>query len=458
MTYRTVNPANGELIKDYGFELPSDTERKLDMTWKAWHSWRNTEHEIRAGHLKNAARILRDRKKTFAEIITLEMGKPLSQAVAEIEKCALVCDFYADEAAHFLAPRHIKTEAYKSYVRYDSIGPVLAIMPWNYPFWQVFRFAAPALMAGNTGVLKHAPNVPQSALAIEEIFCEAGFPEGTFVNLFTDIPATEKVIEDSRIAAVTLTGSEAAGSRVASIAGKALKKTVLELGGSDPFIVLPDADLEHTVKSAVLARTINTGQSCIAAKRFIVAEEILGDFLERFRVSLEALKTGDPMKADTQIGPMARPDLRDDLHRQLNASLSEGADLLTGGKIPDSPGFFYPVSLLHVKDRNVTAFREETFGPLVTVTSFRTTEEAADIANNTIYGLGASVWTRDLERAERLAAHIESGSVFVNAVVKSDVRLPFGGIKKSGYGRELSEEGIREFTNIKTVYIAPPSG
>jgi len=404
--------------------------------------------------MREAAQILRTRRAEYARTMTLEMGKPIVQGEAEVDKCAWACEYYADHAEAFLAEQPRETEASRSYVRFDPLGPVLAVMPWNFPFWQVFRFAAPALMAGNAGVLKHASNVPRSALAIEEVFREAGFPRGLFSTVLVGSSAVAGLIADPRIVAVTLTGSELAGSKVAEQAGHALKKTVLELGGSDPFIVLADADIGAAARTAADARLINSGQSCIAAKRFIEGEPVADQLLERYLHELSSRRMGDPLARETQVGPQARVDLGDSLHQQIAESVKRGAKLLLGGEVPARKGAFYPPTLLAAVDKGMPAFDEETFGPVAAVIRAKDEADAVRLANDSTFGLGASLWTEDRVRAERLAAQIEAGSVFVNGVVKSDPRLPFGGIKRSGYGRELSEYGIREFVNVKSVWIA----
>jgi len=404
--------------------------------------------------MREAAQTLRTRRAEYARTMTLEMGKPIVQGEAEVDKCAWVCEYYADHAEAFLAEQPRETEASRSYVRFDPLGPVLAVMPWNFPFWQVFRFAAPALMAGNAGVLKHASNVPRCALAIEEVFREAGFPRGLFSTVLVGSSAVAALIANPRIVAVTLTGSDRAGSKVAEQAGRELKKTVLELGGSDPFIVLADADLAAAARTAAEARLINSGQSCIAAKRFIVVEPVADQFLDRFLDELRSRRMGDPLVRGTQVGPQARIDLRDLLHEQVAESVKRGAKLLLGGEVPAGKGAFYPPTLLAAVDKGMPAFDEETFGPVAAVIRAKDEADAVRLANDSTFGLGASLWTEDRVRAERLAAQIEAGSVFVNGVVKSDPRLPFGGIKRSGYGRELSEYGIREFVNVKSVWIA----
>jgi succinate-semialdehyde dehydrogenase/glutarate-semialdehyde dehydrogenase len=386
--------------------------------------------------------------------MALEMGKPIAQGEAEVDKCALTCEYYAEHAEAMLAEQPRQIDAARSYVRFDPLGPVLAVMPWNFPFWQVFRFAAPALMAGNAAVLKHASNVPRCALQIEEVFGDAGFPRGLFATALVGSAAVGGLIADPRIVAVTLTGSEHAGRQVAERAGRELKKTVLELGGSDPFIVLADADVAAAARTAADARLVNSGQSCIAAKRFIVVEPVADAFIARFADELRARRLGDPLARDTQVGPQARVDLRDDLHRQVAESVKRGARLVLGGEVPAGRGAFYPPTLLSAVDKGMPAFDEETFGPVAAVIRAKDEGDAIRLANDSQFGLGAALWTQDRARAERLAARIEAGAVFVNGLVKSDPRLPFGGIKRSGYGRELSEYGIREFVNIKSVWIA----
>jgi succinate-semialdehyde dehydrogenase / glutarate-semialdehyde dehydrogenase len=408
----------------------------------------------RAQKMREVARALRAHAATYARTMTLEMGKPIVQAEAEVEKCALTCDYYADHAGSFLAEQERQTDASRSYVRFDPLGPVLAVMPWNFPFWQVFRFAAPALMAGNAAVLKHASNVPRCALAIEEVFRGAGFPPGLFSTVLVGASSVASLIADPRVVAVTLTGSESAGRAVAEAAGRSLKKTVLELGGSDPFIVLADADLAAAARAAADARLINSGQSCIAAKRFIVVDRVADHFLQLFFDEMRSRRMGDPLERETQVGPQARVELRDALHRQVEESRMRGATVVLGGEIPAGKGAFYPPTLLAAVEKGMPAFDEETFGPVAAVIRAKDESDAIGLANDSPFGLGASLWTRDHERAERLAAQIDAGTIFVNGVVKSDPRLPFGGIKRSGYGRELSEYGIREFVNVKSVWIA----
>jgi succinate-semialdehyde dehydrogenase/glutarate-semialdehyde dehydrogenase len=454
MSIQSINPATGEILETFSATSSSDLDRILARAHAAFVKWRTEPFAARAERMRGAAQGLRTGKAGYARTMALEMGKPLAQGEAEVEKCASVCDYYADHAEGFLAEQPRETDASKSYVRFDPIGPVLAVMPWNFPFWQVFRFAAPALMAGNVGILKHASNVPRCALAIEAIFRAAGFPEGLFSSPLIDSEAVTRLIADPRIVAVTLTGSERAGSAVAGQAGRELKKTVLELGGSDPFVVLADADLAAAAQAAADARLINSGQSCIAAKRFIVVEAVADEFLKRFADELRSRRIGDPLSRDTQVGPQARIDLRDSLHRQVEESVKRGAQRLLGGEIPTGPGAYYPPTLLAGVDKGMPAFDEETFGPVAAVIRAKDEGDAVRLANDSAFGLGASLWTQDRARAQRLAAQIEAGAIFVNGIVKSDPRLPFGGIKRSGYGRELSEYGIREFVNIKSVWIA----
>ena len=454
MSIQSINPATGEVLKTFEETSGPALEGLLGRAHEAFRQWRTLPMAARAPRMREAGRLLRAGRAEHARIMALEMGKPIAQGEAEVDKCAWVCEYYAEHAERMLAEDPRETDAAQSYVRFDPLGPVLAVMPWNFPFWQVFRFAAPALMAGNAGILKHASNVPQSALAIEAVFREAGFPHGLFATALVGSSAVAGLIADPRIAAATLTGSERAGITVAEQAGRALKKTVLELGGSDPFIVLADADLAAAARTAAEARLINSGQSCIAAKRFIVVESVADQFLDRFLAELSARRMGDPLSRDTQVGPQARLDLRDDLHRQVEESVRRGARVLLGGKIPAGGGAFYPPTLLAAVDKGMPAFDEETFGPVAAVIRAKDEADAVRLANDSTFGLGASLWTGDRDRARRLAGEIEAGSVFVNGLVKSDPRLPFGGIKRSGYGRELSEYGIREFVNVKSVWIA----
>lgn len=453
MTIQTINPATGESLETYEPHSDSDLNEILADTSEVFSEWRRRSFDERADYLETVADILRENKTDHARLMAREMGKPLDQGEAESEKCAWVCEFYADKAEEFLADDYRPTDASKSYVHYEPLGPVLAIMPWNYPMWQVFRFVAPALMAGNVALLKHAMNVTGTALLIEEIIDQAGLPQGVFHSLLIDHDQTTKVIEDDRVKAVTLTGSNRAGQIVASQAGNEIKKTVLELGGSDPYVVFADADLDLAVETCVTSRLLNTGQSCIAAKRFIVQGEIYEEFLEQFRVGMMSKTMGDPVD-NVDLGPLAREDLRDELHEQVNDSVEEGARLVLGGELPNRPGSFYPPTILTHVPKTARAFCEELFGPVATVLKAGSEQEAIEMANDSQYGLGAAVFTEDIQRGERIATEeLEAGCCFVNDYVKSDPRLPFGGIKKSGYGRELSVEGIREFVNIKTVYV-----
>ncbi len=451
---QAINPATGEVIATYPEHDQHEVESRIARAATTFISWRETSFSARAERLRAAAAHLRAGRGRYAELMTAEMGKPIAQGEAEVDKCAWVCEHYAEHAEEFLATEMVATDAGKSYVRFDPLGAVLAIMPWNFPFWQVMRFAAPALMAGNVALLKHASNVPGAALALEEIFATAGFPSGVFTTLMIGGTAAEAVVRHPAVAAVTLTGSEAAGIAVGAAAGSELKKTVLELGGSDPFVVLADADLDTCVETAVAARIINNGQSCIAAKRFIVVGEVAGDFAARFAARLAALRVGDPRDRATELGPLARPDLVSDLDHQVKASVAAGAHIATGGTPLARPGFYYAPTLLTDVHPGMPVFGEETFGPVAALVRAEDEEHAIELANLSRFGLGASLWTRDTKRGEKIARRIEAGSVFVNGMVKSDPRLPFGGIKRSGYGRELACSGIREFVNVKTVWVA----
>lgn len=453
MKFETINPATGERLQSYPFLSEGELQDALAEISAASARWRATPIAERAVPMRRAAEVLRARRDEFAAIICTEMGKLIKEARGEVEKCAWVCEYYAEEAARMLGDEEVATDAGRSYVAYQPLGVVLAIMPWNFPFWQAFRFAAPSVMAGNCGILKHAPNVPRCALAIEEVFTQAGFPRGVFRSLFIDTDQAARVIDDPRVHAVTLTGSEAAGRKVAQRAGAALKKAVLELGGSDPFIVLEDADLDLAVSTAVTARYMNGGQSCIAAKRFIVTAAIADEFLARFKAGVENLRPGDPMQESTTLAPMARADLRDGLHAQVRDSLAKGAVAVTGCAPIAGPGWYYAPSILDRVTPGVRAYEEELFGPVAIVIRVADESEAVRVANGSRYGLGGSVWTRDTARGERVARQLESGMAFVNGLVKSDPRLPFGGVKASGFGRECSYHGIREFTNVKTVWI-----
>ncbi len=448
-----ISPATGQVLREVAEHDEGFVREALQRAARTFEEWRETSIEERAARMREAATILKVRKERYAALMVEEMGKTLSSAEAEVEKCAWVCEHYAEHAARYLAAEVVPTDASESYVRFDPLGPILAIMPWNFPFWQVFRFAAPALMAGNVGLLKHASNVPGCALAIEEVFRDAGFPGGAFQTLLIPSRLVERVIRDPVVRAVTLTGSEPAGRAVAATAGAALKKTVLELGGSDPFIVLEDADLDEAVRTAVTARIINNGQSCIAAKRFIVVQPVADAFEEAFTQRMEALRVGDPMDRATDLGPLAREDLLEELHGQVERSVRAGAILRTGGYRLERPGFFYAPTVLTGVQPGMAVFDEETFGPVAALVRARDAEEAVALANRSAFGLGAAVFTGDIERGKALAARVEAGSVFVNGLVKSDPRLPFGGVKASGYGRELGVFGIREFVNIKTVWV-----
>jgi len=453
MPLASINPATGETIKTFDELSESEIENKLERAEKTFHEHRLTSFADRAEKMMHAAELLESQKKQLAQTMTGEMGKPIKAAMAEAEKCAWVCRYYAENAERFLTDEMIETNARRSFVRYQPLGAVLAVMPWNFPFWQVFRFAAPALMAGNVGLLKHASNVPACALAIEAIFREAGFSDGAFQTLLIGSDKVARVIQDERVRAVTLTGSEDAGSKVASLAGKLIKKTVLELGGSDPFIVMPSADLDEAVKTAVTARTINNGQSCIAAKRFIIAEEIAGEFEQRFVKAMEALNVGNPLDDTVDVGPLATARIREDLEAQVQKTIELGARVLTGGKRLDGPGFYYPPTVLIDIPEDSPAYRDELFGPVAALFRASDIDDAIRIANATSFGLGASAWTNDIEETERFIEELEAGCVFINGMVASDPRLPFGGVKRSGYGRELGIFGIREFVNIKTAWV-----
>jgi succinate-semialdehyde dehydrogenase/glutarate-semialdehyde dehydrogenase len=453
MACTSINPATGETLQAFALWGAAELEAALAEAAAAAPRWQTMALAERCALMRRAAEVLRRRQEELARLITLEMGKLIGEARGEVEKCAWVCEYYAENAAELLADEPIATDAGRSLVAFQPLGTVLAVMPWNFPFWQVFRFAAPALVAGNTGLLKHASNVPQCALAIESVFREAGFPEGVFRTLLISASQVQGVIEDPRIHAVTLTGSEPAGRQVAAAAGGALKKSLLELGGSDAFIVLEDADLELAVSQAVTSRYLNGGQSCIAAKRFIVVEAVAEVFLQRFQRAVEALRPGDPQAEGTTLAPLARPDLRDALHRQVQQSVEQGAVLVTGGHPLAQVGCFYAPTILDRVQPGQPAYREELFGPVASVIRATDEADALRIANDSPFGLGSSVWTSDSARGEALARQVQAGCCFVNGMVKSDPRLPFGGIKHSGYGRELSRYGIHEFLNIKTIWI-----
>jgi succinate-semialdehyde dehydrogenase/glutarate-semialdehyde dehydrogenase len=459
MSIASINPATGEELKTFDEASADEIDEALAAAASAFLEWRRLSFTERAGFMTRAAADLRANARRYAELITLEMGKPIKQAVAEIEKCAWNCDYFAENAEHFLAEEPAPSDAAESYVRFQPLGPVLAVMPWNFPFWQLFRFAAPGLMAGNVAILKHASNVPQCSLAIEEVFRNAGAPEGVFKSLLVSGEHAQALIDDPRVVAVTLTGSDATGSKIAEVSGRALKPSVLELGGSDPFIVLEDADIEEAASVGARARNQNAGQSCIAAKRFIVAESVADSFVAAFCDAVGRLKVGDPMDESVDVGPLARPDLLDALESQVRRSEAAGAKVAVGGsRIADGGGNFFQPTVLTDVTREMPVFREETFGPVAAVIRARDEAEAVGLANDSPYGLGSALWTRDIERGRRLAADIEAGSVFINGMVASDPRLPFGGIKRSGFGRELSHYGIKEFVNIQTVWVGPAEG
>jgi succinate-semialdehyde dehydrogenase / glutarate-semialdehyde dehydrogenase len=453
MAIASINPATAETLREFSALSAQQIEQKLQLAADTFGTYRRTSFADRSRMMARAAEILESEKQALGRTMTLEMGKPLKAAIGEAEKCAWVCRYYAENAERHLADQIVETSAKKSYVRFQPLGPVLAVMPWNFPFWQVFRFAAPALMAGNVGLLKHSSNVPQCALAIEEIFTRAGFPPGAFQALLIGSAAVEDILKDPRVMAATLTGSEPAGRSVAGIAGKEIKKTVLELGGSDPFIVMPSANFDVAVTTAVKSRTINNGQSCIAAKRFIVADEIYNAFEERFVSEMKSLRIGDPMDESTDIGPLATPQILDDLVEQVNKAVAGGARILTGGRKLDGPGNFYEPTVLVNVDPSSAVSCEEIFGPVAMLFRVPNIDEAIRLANSTTFGLGAAAWTSDATEQAKFIDELEAGCVFINGMVASDPRLPFGGIKHSGYGRELAEFGLREFVNIKTVWI-----
>ncbi|MCH8904906.1 MAG: NAD-dependent succinate-semialdehyde dehydrogenase [Bacteroidetes bacterium] len=453
MNFKSINPFSGETLQTFEGHDDQMVEQILNDAYVTYRDSLAGDITSRAKLMKIVSENLKKERQELAKLITLEMGKPIGQSVAEIDKCASLCNYYAEHAANFLADREIETEASRSFVSFEPLGVILGIMPWNFPFWQVFRFAVPALMAGNSCLLKHASNVPQCALAIERIIVSSGFPKGSFSNLLIDTGKIHELIGDKRVVAFSLTGSERAGSKVAENAGKHIKKLVLELGGSDPFVVLEDADLDKAVKTGVKSRMINAGQSCIAAKRFIVVEKVEKEFLEKMTGAMGNLKIGDPMDAGTDIGPMARTDLVDQLELQVNQSLEAGAELILGGNRPDMPGSFYNPTLIKGVVPGMRAYEEELFGPVASVISAKDEEDAIRIANDTKYGLGASIWTSDLAKGTSLSRKIQAGCVFVNKLVSSDPRMPFGGVKLSGFGRELAEPGILEFVNQKSIWV-----
>ncbi|WP_421775087.1 NAD-dependent succinate-semialdehyde dehydrogenase [Gracilimonas sp.] len=451
---KTINPTTGNIIKEYEEMSFDEVDGIIEKANVAQADWRQISFEERASYLHKIAEILRDQKEDLGKLMAEEMGKPLQQGIGEAEKCVWVCEYYADHAEEFLKDDPVQTDASKSYVTFNPLGVVLAIMPWNFPFWQLFRFAAPALMAGNGAVLKHSENTTGCALKIEEIIHEAGIPKDLFRTIVVDKSNMKEVIQHEGIAAVTLTGSTRAGKAVAAQAGEMLKKTVLELGGSDPSIILKDADIKASAETCVNSRLLNSGQSCIAAKRFVVVEDVYDEFLEEFTALMKSRKVGDPFEDDTDVGPQARVDLRDELHEQVQESKKNGGKLVLGGEKPEGDGAFYPVTILANVKPGMPAYSEELFGPVASIIKVKDEEEAIQVANDTNYGLGASVYSQDVRHAEEIAAtKLEAGCCFVNDFVKSDPRLPFGGIKKSGYGRELGLYGIHEFVNTKTVYV-----
>jgi len=451
---KSINPYNGEIIKEYQEMSLDEIGQIIEQAQESFLTWRNVSFEKKSAFMKRAAKILRENSREYGKLMALEMGKPIKDGIAEAEKCAWVCDYYAENAEKFLEDEVIETDATKSYVSYQPLGVVLAIMPWNFPFWQVFRFAAPSLMAGNVGLLKHASNVFGCALAIEDVFTQAGFPKNTFRSLLVGSSNVNKIIDHPLIKAVTLTGSVPAGKAVARKAGAVLKKTVLELGGSDPYLILEDADLENAARVCALSRLINSGQSCIAAKRFIVVEQIQDKFEEFLIKEMKKYKMGDPLDETTQIGPQSRFDLRDALHKQVTKSIEKGARCILGGEIPNNKGAFYPPTILTNVKKGMPAYEEELFGPVASIITVKNEDEAIEVANDSIFGLGASIFTKNIQKGNKMAReNIQAGCCFVNTYVRSDPRLPFGGIKESGYGRELSYHGIKEFVNIKTVYL-----
>ena len=449
---QSINPYTEEVVEEFPLMTKAELDRAVEISRTAFRAWRGVPVKERAAYVKRMGDHLRKEKRNYAELMTREMGKPIREALAEIEKCAWLCDYCAEQAALFLRPEEIRTEAKRSYVTFEPLGVVLAIMPWNFPFWQVFRFGIPAISAGNCVLLKHAPSVPASALAIEAAFKAAGFPQGVLQTILVDPPDALALLDEDKVDAVTLTGSVRAGSQVGETAGRNIKKVVFELGGSDPFIVLDDADIEKAARTAVTARMINTGQSCIAAKRFIVFSQVAEAFRNAFVTRLQELKMGDPMDEATDVGPLARKDILDNLQEQLRDARAKGAEIIQRGHSFRKGFFFSPAMVLHPKE-DMKVLKEEVFGPIAPIIVVNSEDEAVRIANATEYGLGASIWTRDLERAERLAGRIEAGAIAINDMVKSDPRLPFGGVKRSGVGKELSHYGFKEFVNIKSVVV-----
>ena len=454
MNLVSINPANNKILESHKEISTEKINQIINSSYNTYLEWRNESISYRSKMMSDLAELLKQKKEKLGALMTQEMGKPIKQSIAEAEKCAWVCEYYADNAERFLSKKEISTDSKKSFISFQPIGLILAIMPWNFPFWQVFRFASPTLMAGNVGILKHASNVQGCAKQIEKLFLEAGFPEYAFSNLVIGSNKVSNVINNPLVRAITLTGSAPAGKSVASHAGSLLKKTVLELGGNDPYIILEDADLNNAVESCIAGRMLNTGQSCIAAKRFIVVKARLDEFINKVEQKINNMKMGDPLDSNIDIGPMVNTDARDELHQQVLMSIEKGAKLISGGKIPESDGSFYPPTLLTNVEPGMSAFDDELFGPVAVIISAKDQAHAIDLANKTNYGLGAAIFTADLDKGEKIAINeLEAGSCFVNDFVKSDPRLPFGGIKESGYGRELSEFGILEFVNIKSVVI-----
>ncbi|MEN8194476.1 MAG: NAD-dependent succinate-semialdehyde dehydrogenase, partial [Bacteroidota bacterium] len=453
MAIQSINPANNQILETFEEYSPEKVNQIIQDAHSAFLNWRTKSFAEKSVLMLNVTDVLQTQKLKYAEIMTKEMGKPITQAIAEVEKCAWVCEYYAENAESFLSNEAISTDAFESYVQFDPLGIVLAVMPWNYPLWQVFRFAAPALMAGNVALLKHASNVPMSALVIEEVFRDAGFPKNVFSTFLIGSKQVENIIKNPLVKAATLTGSEPAGKAIASSSGNALKKTVMELGGSDPFIILDDADIDEAVKIGVTARILNNGQSCIAAKRFIMVEDIADDFEHKFVNRMKELVVDDPMDEKTELGPIAREDLLEELDWQVKESVKQGAKILTGGSRIEREGAFYPPTVVSNVKKGMLAYSEELFGPVAIIIRVKDEKEAIEVANDTPFGLGASIWTKDVIKAKELTKQIDAGAVFINGLVKSDPRLPFGGVKTSGYGRELSHYGIKEFVNIKTVWV-----
>lgn len=453
MLFKSINPYNKELIDKYSVIPDNKVNKTIQNSYDSFLAWKDFTYKKRASLFYKLNNLIQQKKEFLAEIMALEMGKPIKAGISEIEKCTTVCKYYADETENFLADEYIKSDAQESYIKFQPLGIIFAIMPWNFPFWQVFRFAVPNIMGGNTILLKHAPNVTGCALAIEKLFLQAGFPDGVFSTLIIDIPQVESVIFNKLVKGVTLTGSLNAGKSVASIAGKTAKKSMLELGGSDPYIILDDADLENAVKSCVISRLFNSGQTCISAKRFFVMKSQLKKIEELFVNEMSKFKIGNPLEKNTLFGPLAREDIRDSLHKQVQKSINEGAKCILGGNIPHDKGFFYNATVLTNVKKGITAFDEETFGPVAAIIPVNNEKEAIELANSSQFGLGAAVFTRDIQHGKEVVEKLEVGTCAINDFVRSDPRIPFGGIKNSGYGREISHYGLKEFLNIKSIYI-----